>query len=391
LSGADFYHDKVRGISVMEYRNTFVALFVALGLLAGCDPKRDTKPCLSMGSGSDLVTGAQLTRIDVYGASVHCNGAVVAAGSGAPDSSKSFSKGQKVSLDIAPGQHTFELTTFSDAAGMIPLGEGCTEANVTAGSRLCFDPTLKAVAACRSNADCAGTMEGTVSTPDCDTTAHRCVQCLDNGECGAGGACCDGSCVDTMTDKANCGACGKACTGDGVCCTGGCATLASDAPNCGMCGMACSTSHIAAACSAGACSGTCSPGYVDCNADKRGDGCECAGNGCCLGGTACQNAHNNGFGGFYYDCDPVGTYDAGHATAAALSAGGKNLFSSHCANSSMPDQEWQDYVCADLPNGKCGCWTWRAQGVSVMWVGTLAQETPCNCANATDTVNSKWN
>lgn len=74
-----------------------------------------------------------------------------------------------------------------------------------------------------------------------------------NGECTSGNSDCN---FDKLTD--------------------GCETnTASDFNNCGTCRNACSTNHIGAlSCTAGTCSGVCSPGYEDCNNDKRTDGCE---------------------------------------------------------------------------------------------------------------------
>ncbi|CAA9542865.1 MAG: hypothetical protein AVDCRST_MAG59-993 [uncultured Thermomicrobiales bacterium] len=60
----------------------------------------------------------------------------------------------------------------------------------------------------------------------------------DDTPCPAG-ACCNGECVDTGTDKANCGACGRACGAGRSCCKGACVKLASDKRNCGRCGRRC--------------------------------------------------------------------------------------------------------------------------------------------------------
>ena len=51
--------------------------------------------------------------------------------------------------------------------------------------------------------------------------------------------------------------------------------VAIDPNNCGSCGASCSTSHISRVCASGSCEGgICGSGYVDCNANKRTDGCE---------------------------------------------------------------------------------------------------------------------
>jgi hypothetical protein len=125
--------------------------------------------------------------------------------------------------------------------------------------------------------------------------------------------------------------------------------------NCGGCGMACSTSNIAAVCTAGHCEGTCASGFLDCNDDKRRDGCECAGDACCTGGT-CETVHDNGVGQSFYDCQPKGTYDVTEATAAcaawAVAKGGSR---SNCASYSGGGDS---IVCSDAAGSTvpCNCW-----------------------------------
>jgi len=67
---------------------------------------------------------------------------------------------------------------------------------------------------------------------------------------------CNGICVDIMTNSANCGACGLACSGEDVCnvgvcscsmdkmkCNGKCVDTSYDPQNCGKCGMTCSAAN----------------------------------------------------------------------------------------------------------------------------------------------------
>ena len=135
--------------------------------------------------------------------------------------------------------------------------------------------------------------------------APTCTQGVCGGECESGFEDCDGDkqtngCeIDTGTDVAHCGACGAGCSTDHVpapACTGGacsgacepgwvdcdgdkqangCETdTAADPGNCGGCGLACSADHITPACVAGSCDGACEPGWVDCDGDKLTNGCE---------------------------------------------------------------------------------------------------------------------
>ncbi|MEZ4410482.1 MAG: hypothetical protein R3A52_28980 [Polyangiales bacterium] len=76
-----------------------------------------------------------------------------------------------------------------------------------------------------------------------------------------------------QTDGANCGACGTACGAGQSCCAGACATTATDRANCGACGAVCDYANGTPACAAGACGGTCTSGYGDCDGDAT-NGCE---------------------------------------------------------------------------------------------------------------------
>ncbi len=102
------------------------------------------------------------------------------------------------------------------------------------------------------------------------------------------------------TDVNNCGSCGSACSTAQIaraCSAGSCESgvcsgnfmdcnsnkrldgceidVSKSIANCGGCGMACSSNHVPTpACAAGACTGTCATGFADCNNDKRTDGCE---------------------------------------------------------------------------------------------------------------------
>jgi len=122
---------------------------------------------------------------------------------------------------------------------------------------------------------------------------------------------CSGSCVDTMSNSANCGMCGKACGAGLVCsngectatcgtgttaCSGACVDLMASAANCGMCGKACATGEICSsgACACGSdqtsCSGTCTNTMTDAaNCGACGKACStgqtCTG-GTCSGGQA---------------------------------------------------------------------------------------------------------
>lgn len=122
-------------------------------------------------------------------------------------------------------------------------------------------------------------------TEVCNVGAGLCIQtCLDRNQCsgerlvnplghtqtcdqaalGEGISKCGGTCTDTETNRAHCGACGVSCqayercgVGDCVCedgpqalCGGACRDLATDRDHCGRCGNACPLGCRAGACSA---------------------------------------------------------------------------------------------------------------------------------------------
>ena len=93
--------------------------------------------------------------------------------------------------------------------------------------------------------------------------------------CGDNETDCDGQCVDTRSNVANCGSCGVACAALEECnagscecvegstaCSAGCAQTAADSQNCGSCGAVCDPGEV---CSQGTCATDCSGDLSECN------------------------------------------------------------------------------------------------------------------------------
>ena len=150
---------------------------------------------------------------------------------------------------------------------------------------------------------------------------------VDTGPCPAMFSLCDGTCVDTLSNRLHCGGCARACTGGQTCVAGACACPAmftlcggtcvdarTDRANCGACGRTC---HFSETCTAGVC--TCStPGAVNCGlgcSDIDENNCGACGNPClvgqqCLGGQClCPTGRT------YCSRPPIGCSDLQTSTA----------------------------------------------------------------------------
>ena len=211
------------------------------------------------------------------------------------------------------------VDTSGDGANCGQCGKACGQGGTCCGGA-CTDST-KDVGNCGGcGMVCA---PANVMGPSCGASA------CGYGACTTGYADCDakaanGCEVNTGTDLANCGGCGKACllvaNGTPGCAMGGCVitgcaapaadcdgkygngcetNLQTDGLNCGKCGRPCALPNTSPSCVAGACTASrCLAGFVDCDG-KPADGCEiniltdaknC--NGCgnmCANGLGCVN------------------------------------------------------------------------------------------------------
>jgi len=147
------------------------------------------------------------------------------------------------------------------------------------------------------------------------------AKCGLGGTCAGGLTCCEGTCIATDTDNANCGACGKLCQEQGnaerTCVAGKCtfkqcktgfsdcnnttddgceASTGEDANNCGACGNKCPAgANTRPICTGGKCGlAACDNQYKDCDG-KTDNGCETNlqtdVNNCNACGTVCNLAN----------------------------------------------------------------------------------------------------
>jgi hypothetical protein len=144
--------------------------------------------------------------------------------------------------------------------------------------------------------------------------APRCKSCEERNwlgdcvsKCSAGQTCCDGRCVDTMTDPTNCGSCGDACAPSEPCCLGACCSAIGSGTTDG--GVCCPPSSFGPRC--------CPPGTTDCCLGPTGYACCGSGQKCCTNAytqwccdapsssDGCAQSMCCGDGYFFSCCSPV--------------------------------------------------------------------------------------
>ncbi|MFO0629879.1 MAG: hypothetical protein U0325_30200 [Polyangiales bacterium] len=129
--------------------------------------------------------------------------------------------------------------------------------------------------------------------PRCASATGLCAS--DTDACDAPNTRCGEACTFLDTDRANCGACGRACAGQEYCAGGTCrpplgstlcagrpVNLTNDRANCGACGNACGGALM---CSNGSCGTACPPGSTNCGGSCVALGADAAHCGAC--GRAC--------------------------------------------------------------------------------------------------------
>ncbi len=155
-----------------------------------------------------------------------------------------------------------------------------------------------------------------------DMAGAACAHC-------AAGGCCNGKCVDVMTDKNNCGHCGMVCATGSSCVGGACGcksgntnTTCGAGQTCCPNGLGCkNTSNDAENC--GACNHACNMGE-ECTSGT----CRCGGGPACTNGQACCNGA----------CTDVNGSDVNNCGACGNVCGmGQTCNAGFCSGQNPPD------------------------------------------------------
>lgn len=114
------------------------ALILVATLLSACGSPTGQRVCTG-GAVGPLLTGAERLEVRVFDGSIPCAEAPLTTNAAL---SLDFARGTPLTFKLSAGRYTLLVTTFADDAGTQRLGQGCMEAQVGAGAKLCFDVPL---------------------------------------------------------------------------------------------------------------------------------------------------------------------------------------------------------------------------------------------------------
>jgi hypothetical protein len=228
------------------------------------------------------------------------------------------------------------------------------------------------------NGLCVDTQIDSANCGACGTSCSTGKECRHGAcalICSSTSTACDGVCVNSLTDNANCGACavvcpgGTFCSGGGTCavsciegfdlCTrdGGnyCANLSNDESNCGTCGKSCPHGQF---CLSGACAVVCPDGSLLCD-------------GLCVNPLS----DNANCGGCAMAC-PSGTVCNGQGTCAAACPNGSTFCGGLCVNTLTDDRNCG--ACARAcPSGTFCNGAGSCAVAGCTWIGDICYVTSC--------------
>lgn len=324
-----------------------------------------------------------------------CNNGIVESGESCDDGNNLDGDCCSANCALEPSGASCTSTSGSscgmcDAAGSCQFGgsgTSCNDRNACTENDVCSSGSCggtSVVCPVRPHASSACTLGACVLTcePGYSDENGDPVDGCEKLNCATGEIDCNGLCVNTQSDAANCGACNVTCSArpnaSAMCSSGTCGltcdagfvdcdlnplngcevNLNLDAQNCGACGKTCSTqANSSPRCSNATCGLTCNQNFANCN-NVLSDGCEanltsnvnnCGGCGTvCPGGAppnmsaACSNSRctalcNVGFlncnSTTADGCEKNGTNDVENCGACGHSCLGSTISTTSCTNS----------------------------------------------------------
>jgi hypothetical protein len=184
---------------------------------------------------------------------------------------------------------TVEDEVDCEASGEICVAGSCQDLECVPSVNFCDGETVRhcaddglsstLVTTCLSNQFCDDTNVSCLTQlcapgqPWCNGQLAQVCNARGSGSTGPGTNCSGTPGMECVGGTCVCQANRRDCDGESS--TGCEVNTSNDEDNCGSCDAVCSSSHVPTpTCSASTCNGTCQSGYMDCNADKRTDGCE---------------------------------------------------------------------------------------------------------------------
>ncbi|MET0385532.1 MAG: hypothetical protein ABW321_06220 [Polyangiales bacterium] len=167
-------------------------------------------------------------------------------------------RGAACSVERDCGEATLKCTADSEQLVCVPtrapLEETCNQADDDCDGETDEDFDLQADTAHCGACDTACSETQACCGGACQERAgdDGCGSCGDGPACESGSACCSGSCFDVQNDPQNCGRCGRVCDDDESCCGGRCVDTRNDVNHCGGCGSTCERGNLP-----GCCNGSC--------------------------------------------------------------------------------------------------------------------------------------